>query len=83
MISDKYRTATLAVGAVGTGIAFYMIGALVGSVGATRSAFITYVIPVVALTLGVVFRDELVTPLAIAGAVLVISGAFLASRRES
>lgn len=74
--------ATLALGAVGTGIAFYMMGALVGSVGATRSAFLTYVIPVVALTLGVVFRDEVVAPLAIAGVGLVIVGAFLASRRD-
>ena len=75
--------ATLAVGALGTGIAFYMMGGLVGSVGATRSAFLTYVIPVVALVLGVLFRDEIVAPLAIAGVVLVIGGAFLASRRET
>jgi len=74
--------ATLAVGVLGTGLAFYMMGVLIGSVGATRSAFLTYVIPVVALTLGVVFRDEVVAPLAIAGVLLVIAGAFLASRRE-
>ncbi len=74
--------ATLAVGALGTGVAFYMMGALVGSVGATRSAFLTYVIPVVALTLGVIFRDEVVAPLAIVGVVLVIAGAVVASRRE-
>ena len=47
--------AMLAVGVLGTGVAFYMMGALTSSVGATRSAFITYVIPVVALALGVVF----------------------------
>lgn len=75
--------ATLAVGVLGTGIAFYMMGGLVGSVGATRSAFLTYVIPVVALVLGVIFRDEIVAPLAIAGVALVIGGAFLASRRET
>ncbi len=76
-------TATLAVGALGTGMAFYMMGALVGSVGATRSAFLTYVIPVVALTLGVIFRGEVVAPLAIVGVVLVIGGALVASRRET
>ncbi len=75
--------ATLAVGVLGTGIAFYMMGALVGSVGATRSAFLTYLIPVVALSLGVIFRDEVVAPLAMAGVILVIGGAFLASRREA
>ena len=74
--------ATLTVGALGTGIAFYMMGVLVGSVGATRSAFLTYVIPVVALTLGVIFRDEIAAPLAIVGVGLVIGGAFLASRRD-
>lgn len=74
--------ATLTVGVVGTGLAFVLMAMLAGRVGATRSAFITYVIPVVALALGVVFRDEAVAPLAAAGAVLVIAGAFLASRRE-
>jgi drug/metabolite transporter (DMT)-like permease len=75
--------ACLAVGVLGTGIAFVMMATLVGSVGPTRSAFITYVIPVVALALGVIFRDETVAPLALGGAALVIIGAFLASRRET
>ena len=51
--------------------------------GATRSAFITYLIPVVALALGVAFRDEMVAQVALGGVVLVIIGALLASRRES
>lgn len=75
--------AMLAVGVVGTGLAFVLMGSLVGRVGATRSAFITYLIPVVALILGVVFRDEIITAMAIAGSGLVILGALLASRRET
>jgi drug/metabolite transporter (DMT)-like permease len=75
--------AMLTVGVLGTGTAFYMMGALTSSVGATRSAVITYLIPVVALALGVAFRDEMVTQVAIGGVVLVIIGALLASRRES
>lgn len=74
--------ATLAVGLLGTGLAFVLMGALAGRVGATRAAFITYLIPVVALFLGVAFRDEVIHPLAIVGVILVIGGAFLASRRE-
>lgn len=74
--------ATLTVGVLGTGVAFYLMGMLVGRVGATRSAFLAYLIPVVALALGVLFRDEVVAPLALAGVSLVIVGAFLASRRE-
>ncbi len=74
--------ATAAVGMLGTGIAFVIMGTLVGRVGSTRSSFITYLIPVVALGLGVVFRSDRVTGLALAGVVLVIGGALLASRRE-
>jgi drug/metabolite transporter (DMT)-like permease len=74
--------ATMAVGFLGTGVAFILMGSLVGSVGPTRSSFITYLIPVVALILGVVFRDELVSPIAVLGSLLVIAGAILASRRE-
>lgn len=74
--------AVLAVGILGTGLAFVLMGNLAGSVGATRSSFLTYLIPVVALALGVVFRDEVVSSIAIMGSGLVIFGAILASRRE-
>lgn len=74
--------ATTAVGVFGTGIAFLLAGRIAASVGATRSSFIAYVIPVVALILGIVFRDEVISPMAIAGIGLVLAGAFLASRRE-
>ncbi len=75
--------AVAAAGAIGTGLAFFIIGSLVSRVGSTRSSFITYVIPVVALVLGVVFRDDRVTVIAVIGVVLVIVGALLAARRES
>ncbi|MGH8872358.1 MAG: DMT family transporter [Acidimicrobiia bacterium] len=75
--------ATMAVGFLGTGLAFILMGSLVGSVGPTRSSFISYLLPVIALILGVVFRDEVVAPIAVVGSLLVIAGAFLASRRES
>lgn len=74
--------AVTAVGLLGTGLAFIFMGTLLRSVGATRSSFITYLMPVVALILGVVFRDEVVSPIAILGVGLVIAGALLASRRE-
>jgi len=70
-------------GIVGTGVAFLLMGSLVGRVGATRATFITYLIPVVALALGVVFQDDHVELLAVAGVVLVVAGAVLASRREA
>jgi drug/metabolite transporter (DMT)-like permease len=75
--------ATMAVGILGTGLAFILMGSLVGSVGSTRSSFITYLMPVIALILGVMFRDETIAPLAVVGSLLVIGGALLASRREA
>jgi drug/metabolite transporter (DMT)-like permease len=74
--------AMVAVGVLGTGLAMVLMGSLVGSVGPTRATFITYLIPIVALVLGMVFRDEAVSPIAILGVVLVIAGAILASRSE-
>ena len=58
------------------------MGALVGRVGSTRASLITYVIPVVALLLGVGFRGDAVAPVAVGGVGLIIVGAFLASRKE-
>ena len=56
-------------------------GNLVARVG-SRASFATYLIPVVALILGVVFRDEAVHLLSVVGVALVIAGALLASRKE-
>jgi len=84
--SDAELAPLLAVavlGLVGTGIAFLLMGTLIGRVGATRATFITYLIPVVALALGVVFQDDHVEAIALLGVVLVVAGAILASRREA
>lgn len=70
-------------GAVGTGAAYWIMSSLVGRVGAIRASFITYLIPVVSLVLGVVFRDDEVASLALVGAGLTIAGALMASRRDS
>ena len=75
--------ATIALGSLGSGLAFILVGSLLGRVGPTRSSFITYLVPVVALGLGVLFRGEVVSPIAILGSFLVIGGALLASRRDT
>lgn len=75
--------AVCVLGVVGTGIAFALMGTLVGNVGPTRASFITYLVPVVALVLGVVFRGDEVFALELIGVALVISGAILASRRTT
>lgn len=75
--------AVLFLGAVGTGTAYWIMATLVGRVGAIRASFITYLIPVVSLVLGVTIRNDQVTVLALIGAALTIGGALLASRRRS
>lgn len=72
--------AVLVLGVFGTGVAFAIMGTLVGRVGSTRASFITYLIPVVSLALGIAFRGDTVAPIAVGGIALVIGGAFLASR---
>lgn len=75
--------AVAALGIMGTGVAFVLMGRLVSRVGSARASFATYLIPVVALVLGLVFRDEDVHVSSVVGVVLVIAGAILASRREA
>ncbi len=75
--------AVAVLGVVGTGIAFALMGSLVGRVGSTRASFITYVIPVVALVLGVAFRSDEVVALELVGVGFVIGGAVLASRKTA
>lgn len=74
--------AVAAVGVLGTGIAFVLMGRLVGRVGPTRASIVGYLIPIVALLLGVLIRGDDVEPIAVLGIALVIVGAYLASRRE-
>jgi len=75
--------AVLFLGAVGTGLAYWIMAALVGRVGGIRASFITYLIPVVSLTLGVLIRDDTVRALAIVGAIITIGGAAMASRAKA
>jgi drug/metabolite transporter (DMT)-like permease len=74
--------AVLALGVLGTGLAFVLMGRLIGRVGSTRGSFVTYLIPVVALILGVSIRDEQVAAAAIVGIAMVLGGALLASRAD-
>lgn len=74
--------AVTSLGVLQTGIAFVVAATLLGRVGSTRASFIAYVIPVVALVLGVIFRGDRVTAVAVAGIALVIAGALLASGRD-
>lgn len=75
--------AMVALGALGTGVAFLAAAALMSRVGATRGSVITYFAPIVAIVLGVLFRDETVHPLTLVGTALVLSGAWVTSRARA
>ena len=72
--------AVIALGTLGTGVAFIWFTMLIGRVGPARASVSIYVVPVVAVALGAVFRDERVHAAALAGTAMVLAGAWLTSR---
>jgi drug/metabolite transporter (DMT)-like permease len=74
--------ALIPLGCLGTGLAFVWLSTLAGRVGAARGSVTIYFIPVIAVVLGALFLDEIVSPVSLSGTVLVIAGAFLTSRNQ-
>jgi drug/metabolite transporter (DMT)-like permease len=74
--------AMIPLGCLGTGLAFVWMSRLVGRVGAARGSVTIYFIPVVAIVLGAVFRNESIAAISLVGTALVLAGAFLASRTQ-
>jgi drug/metabolite transporter (DMT)-like permease len=68
-------------GLVGSGLAFLAFFFLLGRWGATRTAMIAYLLPVVGVVLGVLVRSEQVTLPVLAGMALIIGGVALANSR--
>ena len=62
-----------------TATAFVLFATLIQEVGPSRASVITYVAPVVAVTLGVTFLDERPGAGAIAGLLLILAGSWLAT----
>lgn len=75
--------ALAALGILGTGVAFAVMAALLGRVGATRGSIVTYLMPPVSMVLGVLVRDDHIPSLAIVGIVVVLASAFLVSRKDA
>jgi drug/metabolite transporter (DMT)-like permease len=72
--------AVIALGTLGTGVAFIWFTAMIGRLGPARASVSIYIVPVVAVALGALFRDERVHVAALAGTAMVLAGAFLTSR---
>ncbi|EST37711.1 hypothetical protein N566_11465 [Streptomycetaceae bacterium MP113-05] len=73
--------ATVALGVFGTGLAYVWNTNVVAAWGAANAAAVTYLTPVVGVTLGVLLLDEPVAWTQVAGATLVIVGILATHRR--
>jgi len=74
--------AMLPLGLMSTGLAFVLWTTLVGRTGASRGSVVSYLVPVVAIVLGVVVLAETVAPVALLGTALVLVGAWAVSGPE-
>jgi drug/metabolite transporter (DMT)-like permease len=72
--------AVLGLAFICTGLAFVVFFQLIDEVGPARAGLITFANPVVAVALGAVFLDELITLATVIGFGLVIAGCWLATR---
>jgi drug/metabolite transporter (DMT)-like permease len=73
----KVTGSLLALGALGTGVAYVLYYALLAGAGASRSILITYLVPALALGYGAILLDEPVTLAAVVGLALVLGGVAL------
>jgi drug/metabolite transporter (DMT)-like permease len=73
--------AVLWLGAIGTGFAYIVFFRLLTGWGPTRASLVAYLLPVVAVILGVVVLGESVDAFFLAGAALIVGGVWVVNRR--
>jgi drug/metabolite transporter (DMT)-like permease len=73
--------ALLALGLLGTGLAYILYFRLIADLGASRASSVNYVVPVAAVALGVVVLDEPLTWQLVAGGALVLASMVYARRQ--
>ncbi len=81
--SSAVWLAVLWLGLMGTALAYTAAFYLMRSWGPTRVSLLTYVLPVVAVTLGVVFLGETLRWQLVAGGLLVLAGIAVVNLRGS
>jgi drug/metabolite transporter (DMT)-like permease len=74
--------ALVALGALGTGVAYVLLAVAAGRLGATRASAVTFIIPAVALVLGVTLRGEQVHAASVVGGAVCVAGAWLTRRAQ-
>lgn len=73
----------LALGALGTGLAFLLFYMLIARVGATNTTMVTYLIPIVAVIAGALLLDERLGWASLFGGVLIGIGIWVAQRSSA
>lgn len=75
--------ACVVLGVFGTGVAYVMAATLAGRVGAVRTSVTTYIVPIVAVAAGVLFRNETLSGWSVLGTGVVLTGALISTRSAS
>jgi drug/metabolite transporter (DMT)-like permease len=78
----KETASVLALGLIGTGVAYMLFFEILRGAGASRSILVTYLVPLAAVLYGVVLLGEEVEPAAIVGLGLILGGVALGARRS-
>ncbi len=74
-------TSIAVLGLIGTGMAYVLNYQIITSEGATVASTVTYLLPVVAIVLGVLVLNEQITLLIVAGIALILAGVALTRNR--
>lgn len=77
--STDVLLAMLALGALGSGVAYLLYFSIIASAGASRAILVTYLVPGFALAYGALFLDERVTTSGLVGLALILTGTALAT----
>lgn len=75
--------AMVALGALGTALAYVTMAANAGRLGSSRASASVYLIPVVSLLLGALVRHEHIEALSVVGCAVALFGAYLATSNRS
>ena len=80
-VTPESVLALAVLGIIGTGFAYVLNYQIIASEGATVASTVTYLLPVIAIILGVLVLNETITAITLAGIALVLAGVALTRRR--
>jgi drug/metabolite transporter (DMT)-like permease len=76
-LTPRRLLAVCLLGVLGTGLAYVLFYRVIADLGATMASAVTYLVPVMAVTVGVLFLHEPFHPRLVAGGLLIVGGIIL------